>query len=118
MVKTRADQQKDFNFMLARLLSYAVSREIPIRLGEAQRTAEQAEAYAKAGTGTRDSKHRYGLAVDLWITTKHGLDIAWGHPDYSRLGAFWADMGGVWGGMFSKYKDVYHFEYAEKPLKK
>lgn len=116
--KTRQDQYADFNFAVARLLMFAIDQHISIRFGEAYRNAEQAAIYAKAGTGTLDSRHRYSLAVDLWITEKNGLGIAWKHPDYSTLGRFWKELGHIWGGDFKKYNDVYHFEYKEKPLKK
>jgi hypothetical protein len=116
-MKTRQDQYDEFNFMVARLLTFALDQRIPIRIAEAHRPAFVAEKYAKEGLGIIDSKHRYSLAVDIWVTSKTGLDIDYRSPEYETLGSYWKDLGGTWGGSW-KRRDSVHFEYAEKPLKK
>lgn len=116
MANTRTEQYLYFNLMVSKLLAYGVERNIPFRLGPAHRTQDEANALAKAGKGIKNSKHIYSLAIDLWITD--GVKILWESPHYKTLGEYWVEMGGVHGSSFKQYKDIYHFELAEKPALK
>jgi len=111
---TRLQQIEKFNDMVIALLIFAKARGIGIRLGEAHRPAFVAKKYYKEGTGILNSKHKYSLAIDLWITTT-GKNILWKDGAYGVLGEYWDSIGGIWGGNFRRRKDPYHFEFNEKP---
>ena len=111
---SRTNQYERFLLMLCQLFLYSIRNKIPIRQGEAHRPFFVAQKYVVDGTGILNSKHRYSLAQDIWITDAGGKKILWKHPDYKKLGLYWESMGGTWGGRF-KRKDVYHFEYGENP---
>ena len=111
---TRAEQYVKFLSMVIELLKFCRNNEVPVRLGEAHRPAFVAEKYAAEGIGIIKSKHRYSLAIDIWIYCKGGMDIDWKDPRYEIMGKFWEGMGGTWGGNFKKLRDLYHFELADK----
>jgi len=111
----RFDQYAKFLDMVSHLILHAQSHDIPIRLGEAHRPKFVAEKYVKEGTGILNSKHRWSLAIDIWIIdAKTGKEILWKDPRYDILGKFWESLTGIWGGHFERY-DPYHFECGEKP---
>ena len=125
--KNRKEQYKHFNKMVILLLQYAEFQNITIRLGEAHRTLYQAKSNLKWGTSkTLYSKHRYSLAIDIWITKPYkgrpGKDIEWSHQRYIVLGKFWKYLGGTWGGLkeyggdFNSLNDPYHFEVKGRVL--
>jgi len=117
----RRSQLDEFNQMVELLLGYADLKKIRWRYGEAHRPGFVAEKYAKLGTGIKNSKHRYSLAIDIWITDQSGKKIVWNHKPYIPLGLFWKSIGGRWGGLksyggdFNRLNDPYHFEHALKP---
>jgi hypothetical protein len=114
MAITRKIQYAKFNSMVASLLNYAAEQNISVRIGECFRSADECVKLAKAGKGIINSKHKTSLAIDLWIN--NGIEIDWNSKDYYILGQHWEDLGGVFGGAWKK-KDLYHFEYPEKPAK-
>lgn len=83
--------------------------------GEAMRSPEQAEIYAKQGKGIVDSLHCQRIAIDINIFDKNGsyLDKT---DDYKKFGDYWESLSPVnrWGGVF-KRADGNHFERNEKP---
>lgn len=112
----RLEQYSKFNQMVELLFGYARLAGIPIRYGEAHRPYFVAEKYAKEGKGIIKSKHRWSLAVDIWITDSEiGNKILWKDDRYKTLGDFWKFIGGKWGGNFKKPYDPYHFEFPERP---
>ena len=112
---TRPKQYKKFLSMVEKLLTFAIINGYAIRLGEAHRPKFVAERYSKQGKGIIRSKHRWSLAIDIWVYDKKtGKRILWKSPVYEKLGLFWEHMGGTWGGRW-KRKDNPHFEYPEKP---
>jgi hypothetical protein len=79
--------------------------------GEAYRTAEQAEIYAKEGKGIAHSLHTERLAIDLNLISYTGeylTDKKW----YQPFGTFWNKLSpdNRWGGDFAKLVDSNHFE--------
>lgn len=101
---------------LAKLLTYAVEQGIPVRMGEAWRSPEEAARLASIGRGIILSLHRDRLAVDLLI----GDDMD--EEPYARLGAYWKtlDAEACWGGDFGPRRkgkqgpgvDRYHFSFS------
>ncbi len=57
-----------------------------------------------------ESFHNYGMAFDI---CKNDKNNAFGDKDFfKKCGAIWVEMGGVWGGTFSKLVDMPHFEFS------
>lgn len=102
------DKQDRFVGMVANLILFARELGYQVTFGEALRTKEQAEIYAKAGKGIKASKHCTRLAVDLnffrsgkWVQGRENLEA---------MGLHWEALGGRWGGRFRAYDDSGHFE--------
>ena len=119
----RYDQYTKFIFMLIRLLLFAYRKRIPIRGGSWNRGLEECRRNVEKGTGILNSKHRYSLAVDLWIAAgPNGRQITWTRrgdtsetiDQFRAMGEYWEKLGGVWGGRFERF-DPYHFEIKGDP---
>ena len=105
---TLGEKQEIFSQNLGHLLLFAYANGYKIRMGEVQRTKEQAELNAKKGTGISNSLHIQKLAADLnvfkdgkWLTNSQ---------DLKELGEFWKKLYPLnrWGGDFGK-PDGGHF---------
>jgi hypothetical protein len=77
--------------------------------GEAMRSAEQAEIYAKEGKGIADSLHCKRLAIDINLF-RDGIYLD-KTEDYVEIGKYWESLcpSNRWGGKF-KRADGNHFE--------
>lgn len=91
-----------------KVIEYARSLGYLITEGEAERTAEQAEIYAKQGKGILDSKHRARLAMDLNFY-RDGKLVA-DRVSLEPIGVYAEKIGLHWGGRFKKLDDSRHFE--------
>jgi len=82
-------------------------------LGDAYRSAEQAEINAKKGIGIKNSLHCKRLAIDLNLFNNDGEYLTSG-PDYQCFGEYWKSLHPLnrWGGDF-KLKDFGHFEMQD-----
>lgn len=86
-----------------------------LRLGEGQRTKEQAEIYVEQGKGILNSLHRLKLAHDMFLSING--KVTWKTKDYKPLGDHWKSLHILnrWGGDFKKKgpdsvgRDPYHF---------
>jgi hypothetical protein len=105
------EKQQVFARVLVRFLMELTARGYRVTLGEALRTAEQAEIYAKQGKGIKNSKHCKKLALDLNLFKDGKLLV--GKDACREAGILWEKMGGIWGGNFKKYDDYCHFEWPE-----
>lgn len=113
MSTSLSDLTPDTQEAVARLLDYAKSKGLTVRIDSTLRTCdEQAAEYAKGRTAPGSivtqvqgcgSYHVLARAVDIYIGS-------WVCDDYADLGAFWKSIGGRWGGDFS-FKDCVHFEW-------
>lgn len=100
-------QQELFSEHVSALLWEALRRGYRVRIGEAQRTAEQQSIYIKTGRSkTMDSRHLKKCAIDLHFT-KDGVLC---YP--KELGDFWESLDPLnqWGGNWRSFKDAPHFE--------
>lgn len=91
------------------LINYIYSQGYSCTFGEAFRTHEQAQIYAREGKGIVDSLHCQRLAIDLNLFKDNNyLDKT---EDYQFLGTFWESLSSQngWGGKF-KREDGNHFE--------
>jgi hypothetical protein len=112
-------QQTRFAKDMANLLQHILSAGFYVTLGEAWRSPEQAEIYAKQGKGIRNSLHCQRMAIDLNLFTPEGEFIT-DNSRYEQFGKYWEslDPQNQWGGYFTKrgghINDAPHFE--RKPL--
>jgi hypothetical protein len=105
-------------------LMFAVSEDIPVQGGEWHRSPEEAARLAALGRGIVDSLHCRSLALDLWVLDPKGNPVFdkenpfWEAALvlYSKLGNKWVELGGRWGGAFTRYNDIFHFELKEDTL--
>jgi hypothetical protein len=112
---TLSDKQKIFGLNVAKLIEHIYSQGYSISFGEAFRTQEQADIYAKDGKGIKNSLHCERLAVDLNIFDKDGkfLNTV---ADYRPFGEYWSTLHPYnrWGGCEAFIKcgrpDSDHFE--------
>lgn len=98
-------KQQRFTYMIGQLIHFAYEQAgYSLTFGEAYRTAEQAEIYAKSGKGIKNSVHCDRLAVDfnLFINGVYQTSTS----AYKLLGEYWESLGGTWGGRFN---DGNHF---------
>lgn len=103
-------RQAVFAQNVAKLIQYCDSIGKPCTLGEAFRTQEQADIYAKNGKGIKNSKHCQRLAIDLNLFDR---DYKY-HPEpefYREAAVFWEDLdNGNSAGYFWPKRDANHFE--------
>jgi hypothetical protein len=103
------DRQKIFAQNVAKLLFEIVAKSESVTLGEAYRTKEQAELYAKEGKGIIDSQHCKRLAIDIDLF--QGETYLTDEKSYEPFGIYWESLhpDNVWGGRF-KRGDGNHYE--------
>lgn len=105
------NEQAAFLQDAARLIAYAADQGWTVTAGELFRTPEQQDIYVRTGRSkTQNSYHLKRLAIDLNFFKAGALvyDVAQLKP----LGTFWEslDPKNSWGGNWSSFKDVPHFE--------
>ena len=107
------EKQALFAQNVAKLLQYAASIRFDVTLGEAMRSAEQAELYAKEGKGIIDSLHCKRLAIDLNLFDENGTYLTNEAP-YKALGDYWVTLHPLnrFGGCFKRV-DLDHFEMQD-----
>jgi hypothetical protein len=107
---TLSQNQSLFAKDVSLLITHILSQGYTCTFGEAYRTKEQAEIYAKSGLGILHSLHCERLAVDLNIFKPDG-SLCMTATDYEPFGSFWEslDSANRWGGKFTRV-DSDHFE--------
>ena len=110
---TLQQKQSIFAQNVARLIMHVDAIGLVCTLGEALRTPEQAEIYAKEGKGIIDSLHCKKLAIDLQLFSPEGNYIT-DYKIYEPLGNFWESLNPLnrWGGKFKRV-DSDHFEMQD-----
>lgn len=103
-----SEKQVVFAKNVAALISYIFEQKYSCTLGEAYRTVEQAEIYAKQGKGIKNSQHCKRLAIDINLFSPQGQYLT-ATQDYKPFGQYWVtlDKENRWGGTFN---DGNHFE--------
>lgn len=104
------EKQVLFAQNVAELIIFIFDNGYMCTLGEAFRTKEQAEIYAKSGIGIVNSQHCKRLAIDLNLFSQDGEYLT-ETKYYKKFGEYWKtlDFDNVWGGDF-KSSDGNHFE--------
>jgi hypothetical protein len=111
------EDQFIFSKNLAKLLNYLSENCYKWTMGEAYRTKEQAEIYAKTGKGIINSQHCKRLAQDIFLFKK-SIQGTWNLIDdkefYKEAGNYWESINvrNKWGGNFTTRNDPYHFEMS------
>jgi hypothetical protein len=100
------EKQCQFSDMLVKLIRWANANGYQVSIWEVVRSKAQALADQADGTGIAHSLHLIGLAADLHVF-KDGVYLM-KTPEYEPLGEMWEQMGGSWGGRFTK-PDGNHF---------
>jgi D-alanyl-D-alanine carboxypeptidase len=110
---TLFERQKTFALNISALIKFIFDIGFQCTLGEAERSKEQAEIYAKSGKGIADSLHCKRLAIDLNLF-KDGQYLTQ-FKDYEQAGVFWEKLHPLnrWGGRFTKLVDSNHFEMQD-----
>lgn len=111
-MKKLSEQQFEFSRNIAKLIEYIYSQGNKCTLGEAFRTPEQAEIYAKKGIGIKNSLHCQRLAIDLNLFDPQGKYCP-DSPSYEPFGKYWESLHPLnrWGGNFKHPNvDGNHFE--------
>ena len=108
------EQQSLFARDIAKLINWIHDQGLSVTFGEAFRTAEQADIYAKEGKGIKDSLHCKRLAIDLFLFDHEGHFLQ-EKKDYEEFGIFWENLTprNRWGGNFPRV-DCVHFERKEE----
>jgi hypothetical protein len=108
---TLFEKQKTFALNVAALIKFINDFGQFCTLGEAERSKEQAEIYAKEGKGIADSLHCKRLAIDLNLFDKNGNYLT-EKKDYEMAGEFWEKLHPLnrWGGRFQHLVDSNHFQ--------
>lgn len=108
-------KQKIFSQLIASLIHWIKSQGYEVTLGEAWRSPETAELYAKEKKGIKHSIHCLRLAVDL-LLFKDGKYLT-DSKDYEFAGVYWEELSTeeyecAWGGRFNSLPDGNHFSIA------
>ena len=83
-------------------------------------TEAQNKIVTKAPSAAK-SYHGYGLAFDIAITSSDGKHIEWsdksdwnqdGQNDWEQVGELAAECGLEWGGNWSSFPDIPHYQYT------
>lgn len=108
------EKQKMFALNVSALIKFINDFGMFCTFGEAERSKEQAEIYAKEGKGIADSLHCKRLAVDLNLFDKNGVYLTQ-KQDYEMAGEFWEKLHPFnrWGGRFTHLVDSNHFEMQD-----
>lgn len=117
---TLLKKQQLFSSRLSELITELNYEEaIYATFGEAWRSPETCEIYAKDGRGILHSLHPDRLAVDLNLFIN---DQPLAPEDYQIAGDMWKDKSTpdavcIWGGDFKDRPDVFHFSIEHNGVK-
>lgn len=90
-MKTLSQKQAVFALNVAKLIQFIYSKGYSCSLGEVFRTQAQADAYAKAGKGIKNSLHCKRLAIDINLFSPEGKYFP-DTKDYEPFGKFWESL--------------------------
>lgn len=102
------DRQAKFLLNVCKVIQFATDLGYQVTIGEAERTPEQAEIYAKKGIGVKDSKHCERLAIDL--NYYRAEKLVNDRVSLEAVGCYAESLGLIWGGRFKKYDDSRHLQ--------
>lgn len=105
-----SDHQREFAKDTVKLFEEIYKLGFSFTYGEAMRSIEQAEIYAKQGKGIINSLHCKRVAIDINLFNEKG-EYLQNTQDYRSFGEIWEllDPLNRWGGRFNR-EDGNHFE--------
>lgn len=111
MQMTLSEKQRLFGQNVTRLLAYIGQQDYSFTFGEALRTQEQADIYAKSGKGITHSLHIKKLAIDLNIFSPGGIFLT-EVKDLEKFGKYWESLNtdNTWGGRWHLHPDSDHYQ--------
>lgn len=115
-------QQTVFLQHVAELIRKASEYGLLVTAGELYRTPEQQALHVRNGRSrTMNSQHLKRLAIDLNFfqeTPDGSLKLVHDGDSVRQLGVFWESLDPVnrWGGNWSNFKDLPHFERRDSPV--
>ena len=114
---TLGEKRREFSFMFAQLLVWAVGEGYAVQIEEVKRGVAQAQANAASGVGITNSLHLLGLAGDVSIF-KGGVLLK-SVDDYRPIGEKWKSMHpeNSWGGDFIARPDADHFSRSHNGVR-
>lgn len=98
------NQQMEFTKQVPKLISKAFELGYGVTLGDAYRDP-------RCPYGSKSSKHRARLAIDLNLffkTNPFNFEYITDTEGHNELGEYWESLGGIWGGRFG---DGNHYEW-------
>lgn len=105
-------EQAAFLLDVAQLIQKATELGWTVTGGELYRTAEQQQIYVKTGRSkTMNSNHLKRLAIDLNFF-QQDRKLVYSKAALQAIGDYWESLNpkNSWGGNWSSFKDVPHFE--------
>ena len=110
---TLREAQSQFAANVPLLIRYAIELGYEVTLGDAYRDP-------RCPYGSKSSKHRRRLAIDLNLFLD-GVYLT-RTEDHQKLGEFWESLGGIWGGRWNDDpatpeidgRDGNHYEWPSK----
>jgi hypothetical protein len=115
-----SDKQWEFLQDVAKLIEFAAINDFKLTGGELYRTRDQQEIYVETGRSmTLNSNHLKRLAIDFNIFKDidgdGNKDLTYDKEQVKILGDYWEslDARNSWGGNWSSFKDIPHFERRE-----
>jgi hypothetical protein len=108
-------EQSRFLQDVCKLIAHATEKGFVVTGGELERRPEMQEIYVKTGRSkTLNSRHLKKCAIDLnFFRPDNGaLKLTYDIDALRPLGAYWESLNPLnsWGGNWSSFKDVPHFE--------
>lgn len=104
-------EQAAFLLDACKLIQFATEQGFQVTGGELFRTTEQQAIYVKTGRSkTLNSNHLRRLAIDLNFI-RNG-ELCYDKTSLEPIGVYWEGLNqrNRWGGHFSSFKDLPHFE--------
>lgn len=105
--------QRMFSRDTVKLFQFIEDQGYSFTYGEAMRSEEQAEIYAKSGKGIKNSLHCKRLAIDINLFNEKG-DYITDSKDYEIFANFWESLSpSNRNGINFKRSDANHFQRNE-----
>ena len=96
---TLGDKQRKFTRMIGLLIEYAYQEGYELTVGDAYRDPRvHGDVGEKKSYSSANSNHKQRLAMDFNLF-KDGKYLT-STEDHRKLGEYWEDIGGSWGGRF------------------
>ena len=120
------EQQREFTNVVGQFIHFAYDNHYWLRMGDAYRSPEalpcpnggmphsyQDQLMLARRTKTKSTRHADRCAVDFIVERVDGVPM--GDEDWYKLGSFWEDHGGRWGGRFGVDRELWYVKLGWDP---